>query len=153
MDYDLTEGIPLARLGDYIDTLKETLKLDEKFCKQLKTMEYANSKDKLVYEVKYEAEFESKYGYVAMVKNKVQKTISCVYAFHIMKFKLAPRRVETTKTTKFLWFRISKEIQVDHQPVQFGTNDMEAIRNTYMRFKALEALRSEGIIPSISYEP
>jgi hypothetical protein len=63
------------------------------------------------------------------------------------------RRVVTTKKTYFLWIPIGEEVRVDRVPVRFGTKDMEAIKNTYMRHKALEALRSEGIISAITYEP
>jgi len=61
-------------------------------------MAYATSKDKLVCEVKCETEFESKYGYIAMVKEADKSTISCIYAFHNMKFKLADRRIENKRT-------------------------------------------------------
>jgi len=91
MEYDLTEGIRLENLESYIETLKESLDLNDKFCAMLKTMMYATSKDKSVYEIKVDDEFSSKYGYVAMVKDTKANTISCVYAFHVMKFTLANR--------------------------------------------------------------
>jgi hypothetical protein len=91
MQYDLTEGICLENLADYIETLKELLELDSKFCATLKTMMYATSKDNFVFEIKVDDDFRSKYGYVAMVKDTKANTISCVYALHSMKFKLAKR--------------------------------------------------------------
>ena len=91
MEYDLTEGICLEHLDNYIDTLKDSLDLDDKFCATLRTMKYATSKDKSVYEIKVDEDFCSKYGYVAMVRDTNTNTISCVYALHVMKFKLAKR--------------------------------------------------------------
>jgi hypothetical protein len=35
---------------------------------------------------------------------------------------------------------VGEKIKVTENPVKFGTNDMEAIRNTYMRYKALVSI-------------
>lgn len=59
-----------------------------------------------------------------------------------------------SKVSLFFGHSLAKIISLyfGSQPVKFGTNDMEAIRNTYMRYKALEALKTEGIIGEISFE-
>jgi len=152
MEYDLTQGIPLENLAEFIEALKEALDLDEKVCTMLKTMTFAKDKDKYLYEVNYKDDFEQKCGYFAMVRDSNSNTISCVYAYHVLKFKLAKKRL-TTKTEKKLFFiPIGKEVKIEEHDVILGTNDMEAIKSSYMRYKALEALRNEGIIQSIEFE-
>lgn len=112
----MTTGIPVGNLNDYIEVLKSTLKLNDDFCNMLKTMAYASSKDKLVCEVKCETEFESNYGYIAMIKDADKSSISCVYAFHNMKFKLVDRRIENRTQKKFLFIPVGEEVvSVEHQ--------------------------------------
>ncbi len=63
------------------------------------------------------------------------------------------KKLPNIDTRTFFFIPIGKEVaSVEHQPVKLGTNDMEVIRNTYMRYKALEALKSEGIIQEIMFE-
>ena len=116
--------------------------------------EYMNSKDRLIFEVKYKDEFESEYGYIAMVKNQKKDAFSCVYVFHRLKMKLAKRRVETrTLRRLFGIFPIGEDVSVHYENVKLGTNDIDAIKETYMRHKALQALRDQGIIQEITYDP
>ncbi len=153
MTYDTVSGIPLTKLEDFIfGVLQTSLELDNDFCKTLSAIAYAESMEKLLWEVCYDDGFKSRYGFIAMVKNPGQTTISCVYAIHTLSFKLADKRVETRATKKFLWFPIGEEISVHHEPVKFGTQDMDAIKHTYMRYKALQALQNEGIIRQIKFE-
>ena len=140
----------MENLFEFIDALKTDLDLDDDFCAMLKTMKFSMDHDKHIYEIKYDGEFTQKYGYLAMVKDPKSNTISCVYAFHALKFKLAKRRVET-ETKKKLWFiPIGTEIKVTEHEVKLGANDIEAIKTTYMRYKALQALQDEGIIATIN---
>ncbi len=81
----------MDKLDDYIDVLKKSFKLTDKFCAELSTMSYATSKEKLVYAVKIEDEFESRYGYIAMTKDLSSNTLSCAYAVYSMTFKLKLR--------------------------------------------------------------
>ena len=154
MSYDLTTEIPLAMLDDYLGDLKASLGLDDKVCSQLRQIQYAGSKDRLIFEVKYKDKFESEYGYIAMVKNQKKDAFSCVYVFHRLKMKLAKRRVETrTLRRLFGIFPIGEDVSVHYENVKLGTNDIDAIKETYMRHKALQALRDQGIIQEITYDP
>ena len=147
----MTTGIPAVNLDYFVEVLKKTLKLSDGACDELKTMAYAGGKEKLVVEVAYDSEFESRYGYIAMTKNFENNTISCIYAFHNLTFKLAPKRIEVRKRG-FLWKILGEGRSVSYEPVRLGTKDIEAIKSTYMRYKALESLRKEGIIHEITFE-
>jgi hypothetical protein len=149
----LTSGIPVANWEDFVfKVLQTSIGLSNEFCKTLSAMAYVERMDKLVWEVCYDDGFKSSYGYLMMVRKPEKKTISCVYAIHTLSFKLADRRVETRTTKRFLWFPIGEEISIHHEPVRFGTKDMDAIKQTYMRYKALQALQNEGIISQITFE-
>jgi hypothetical protein len=151
----LTAGIPVDKWDDFVFKVLQTqtsLGLSNEFCKTLSAMAYVERMDKLVWEVRYDDGFKSSYGYLMMVRNSEKKTISCAYAVHSLSFKLADRRVETRSTQTFFWIPIGEEISVHHEPVKFGTKDMDAIKETYMRYKALQALQSEGIITQITFE-
>ena len=101
----------MVNLDDFIGTLQKSLKLSDEFCDQLKTMSYAGSKQKLVYELKIEDEFESKYGYIAMAKDPSGHTFSCAYAIHSMMLKLQLRTVETREKKYLLnFFEIDEEV-------------------------------------------
>ena len=151
MAHDIATGIPVAKLDDYVETLKKSMDLDDKICEELKTIAYIKTKDKVVLELKYNTEFESKYGYIAMTRNSDDE-ISCAYAFHSLTFKLADRRIETRAQKKFWFINLGETVSVSYEPVRFGTKDIETIKSTYMRYKALEAMRKEGIIQEISFE-
>ena len=148
MDYDLTTGIPVEHLDDFVNILKKKFNLDDKVCMELKTMAHAKSNDKLLFKVKYENEFEFKYGYIDMTMDS-DNTIRCFYALHNLNFKLADRRIET-RSKKYFWFiPYGETVDVTHESVSL---DISLIRDTYMRHRALEALRNEGIIGEITYE-
>jgi hypothetical protein len=150
VEYDLVQGIPVENLYEFIDTLKVALDLDEKFCATLKAMKFSMEHDKHIYEIQYDGEFQQKYGYLAMAKDPKSNTISCVYAFHALSFKMAKRRIETETSKKFWFIPIGTEVKVTEQEVKLGANDIEAIKTTYMRYKALQALQDEGIIATIN---
>ena len=79
-------------------------------------MSYATSNEKLVYELKIEEEYESKYGYIAMTKDPHSNTISCAYAIHCMTLKLELRTVETREQKYLLYFiPIGEEITYDQE--------------------------------------
>ncbi len=85
-----------------------------------------------------------------MVKDPISNTISSVYAVHTLKFKLAKRKVQTEIKKKFLFIPIGTDVKVTEEEVKLGANDIEAIKATYMRYKALETLQKEGIIATIN---
>ena len=151
IDYDLTTGIPQCNFKDYIEFLKTSLGLDDGFCKSLETMAYSDSKEKNMWAVKFETEFESKYGFIAMIKDENQR-ISGVYAFHKLKFKLADRRIEKRIQKKWWFFPIGTEVSIEHERVKFASNDIINIKETYMKHKALEALKCNGIINAINFQ-
>ena len=112
MAYDHTEGIPLENLNEYIEMLKDVLKLDQAAVDSFKTLRFTRSKEQLVHSIKVEEGVSSSYGYIMMSKDTATNTVSCAYAVHSMELKLADRTVRTTRT-KHLWFiPIGEEVDI-----------------------------------------
>ena len=72
-----------------------------------------------------------------------------MYAFHKLKFKLADRRIEKRIQKKWWFIPIGTEVSIEHERVKFASNDIINIKETYMKHKALEALKCNGIINAI----
>ena len=104
MAYDTTEGIAMENLDEYVEMLKDILKLDNNACKSLKAMKLAQNKEQLVNTIKVEDEVSSSYGYIMMCRDAASNTISCAYAVHSLELKLADKTVATTKTRYFCGF-------------------------------------------------
>merc|ERR1719369_1329069 len=131
MVHDVTTGISISNLEEFIGMLAEGLDLDKKQTDQLsaklKQMKFSMLKESSLMEVSFnEDQLQSFYGYVSMVKGS-GGTFSCAYAFHKLEFKIAPRQ-------------------------KVGHGDINAIRDTFSRYKALDILRKEGVIKQINYK-
>merc|ERR1712150_302564 len=100
-----------------------------------KMVKFATSKESIVNELDLDIdEFSSLYGYIAAVKT-TEGDYAIAYAFHSLTFKVA-------KTNWFLWFKTV---------VKFTDRDIEAIKNNYSKYKALKALKEEGVIKQINF--
>ena len=104
MAYDMTEGIGMENLDEYIEMLKDILKLDSDACKSLRAVKFAKNKEQLINKIKVEDGVSSSYGYVMMSRDTASNTFSCAYAVHSLELKLADRLVQNTRTKYFCWF-------------------------------------------------
>ncbi len=78
----MTTEIPLDKLGDFLSNLKETIKLDDNDLKKFEVMAYAGGRETGLFEAKYDDEFYSTYGFIAMVKDPSNETLSCALALY-----------------------------------------------------------------------
>ena len=58
-------------------------------------------------------------------------------------WKLIPGGVRTVTKKNFLFFNVGEEVKIKDYTVKLGTDDMESIRNTYMRYKALVSISTK----------
>ena len=148
--------IRTADLRSYVEVLRRKLGLTTEQCNQLNTMAYATSKQLLVLEVNYSTEFDSSFGFIYMTKNSYNNLITISYAIHRLHFNLeAYQRVERKRMAYFLYIiPIGTETVVtdEYVPARLSTRDVDLIKNTYMCYKALEAMLDQGVISEIRFE-
>jgi len=63
----MTQGVPVENLFEFINAFKIALDLDDNACAMLKTMKFATENEKHIYEIKYEGDFQQKYGYLVSI--------------------------------------------------------------------------------------
>ena len=119
-------------------------------------MAKATSKRCYFSEINVEAAFESLYGYITMDKNFETDTITIWYAMHHLIFKpMKVEREEIRKDSYFLNFiptGTTTEVVPVLRDAKLRAKEIELIRENYMRFKALEAMRNLGVISEIKFE-
>ena len=157
--YNACYGVPKANIRDYVKSLKSVLKdLDEDAQEQvydsLNNMAFADEIDHLVlnFHLKIDA-VGSSYGYIVATKNPITDKLNFAYAIHMMRFKMAERRIEVKTQKKLFWLiPVGTTTHIEHEKVKFGEDDMERLKNEYCKHRALESLAKEGIINQITYD-
>jgi len=131
MVHDVTIGVPLKNLDEFIDSVIIGLQLDDKGATVLKAkmspMKYVSvKKTSDVYEIKFDdGKFTSFYGFFSAQRYE-EENLAIAYAFHKLQF------TTDADTTKI--------------------ENMEEIKANYGRFKCMETLQSEGIIKAIKFK-
>merc|ERR1712226_18980 len=135
MRFDVTKKVKNTYLNEFIGSLMKTLKLPKKEeehvkekLKQLKLIKKEGEVQVKMIEISYKEEaWNSVYGVLMAMKN-TDKSYTIGYAMHMLNFK------------------ISKSTGVTPE-------DIQNIKTVYCRFKALDTLLEEGVIPEIKYSP
>merc|ERR1739844_635913 len=100
--YNVTNGIKEEKLEQYADSVLRIIKVEKESGANIKEMimqmQFAEDSNTNIYQFGGKVnEFDTMYGYIALVKGDDGK-ISCVYAVHKLMFKMADRKIRTTKT-------------------------------------------------------
>lgn len=141
------------KFDEFVLSLRDILSLEEDMCPTLEKIKGLNETDFIVYPLKRQQnEFKSKYGYLVIIRNS-NNTLSCAYAIHKLKLKLADHVEQITTPKYFLGIiKTGEEVKEVHREVKFSEKNISRITEIYMKYKALEALQMAGIIDQITYE-
>ena len=138
--YDITTGISKEDLEEFgsllIEQIGVTIEEEKKkitsVCRQMKL---ARSKSCQVSHISvWRTAFSTSYGYIAPTRAD-DGSFAFAYAFHSLEFKVA-------KEEWFLWFKSDPS---------FTSEDIEAIKDSYSKYKALKMLKEEGVIEQIRF--
>lgn len=147
--------IRFDNLKNYIDHLHESYEgIDHDVKKKLYGVLFVESAwDYRLIEWKFNKGDESgaRYGMIAFGRSRDQKYVDCMYVLYKMDFKVAPTRIVTQKTHKWLFglFQYTTE-KVHLEERTLGATTIQSMQN-FFRFKALQGFYNEGLIDSINY--
>lgn len=139
MVHDVSKGVSKDKIGEFGDNLLECLGLDNespearKLKANLRKINITTGANAhAIMEIDFNVDsFKSMYGFICSVDQNNGK-VAIAYAFHELTFKISSDDMG--------------------QRVGFGVKDIQAIKNTYSKHKALTTLLEEGIIPCINYD-
>lgn len=157
MVHDVTRGVPKDSLVEYTECMSESLGLDDEqktaLLARMKVMKFAKANDSNVLEMQFNIdEFKSMYGYVSMIQEP-DKTIAIAYAVHKLNFKMAAKEQHYIRESDSSAYKRNQIVDVftRTERVKFSEGDINAVKETYGRFKALDTLKKEGVINAIKF--
>jgi len=139
MVHDVTRKVLKKNIPEFEVILLESLGLDDK-PEQAKMIRGALRKISLstgenataVTEIGFNVDsFKSMYGFICTVEDQ-NGTVAIAYAFHALDFKISEKKTGET--------------------ANLNIGEIQAMKNVFSKQRALEELKSEGIIPFITYE-
>ena len=114
----------------------------KKLKKNLESMAYADSSNYRLFHCNVrKTDFESFFAYIVVVRENDR--LHCSYVVHTLKFKLEATRVETSG-----WFIFKTRTVKENK---FTVEQIEHIKETYMKHQALKQIKARGIIDEITY--
>ena len=152
LQFDKAYGIKKQDMPEYLSALQPALNIPEEKMRSLLAGVLSRGKESDIaeFEVIGGSKVRSKYGFIAYARDSNTDEFAVVYAVHMLNFELGPR-IETYKKKRLGGLLGKKTVTVVHPP-QMSEDEITAFQRTYMKYKALEALRTKGVIKQIPFE-
>ena len=142
MSNDVSTGISKDKIGEFGMAMAEVLGLqpgskeDKTLKANLRKITISEGAGSInahsVMEMDFHLDaFKSVYGFMCAIEQR-NGNVAIAYAFHSLNFKISVNEMG--------------------EQVKLGFSDIQCIKNTFSKHKALMALKDEGIIPFINYD-
>lgn len=153
------KGIAIRDMPDFLDHMQDAYEgIDANLRKKMNAIQWTEEWAYKVIEFKYNnssSDSSARYGMIAFGKFNDGGTVrvDCMYCLYKLDFKVAPKRIVTTKQHSVLWGLVKwQTINETVQERVLGIKSLERIKN-FFRYKALEGFYKEGLIDRINVVP